>query len=195
MPPQNITAKDVLTAVRRKHRKDAVIREVVVDDPFHLVILNRWRLETNPARWEGKIHPSEVAPSIPDGWTPQDSPPKRRIDALIVESGMLTAVEIKISRADFKRDVEAKRRAWKLFTNRFVYATPKGLLQPHEIPEGCGLWEFDADAVNPRSVKSHGITVTKKAIVNHHPAALPGQVFVALAYRVSKYETIEERRS
>ncbi|WP_159601515.1 MmcB family DNA repair protein [Agromyces humi] len=196
MPSQLITAKQVLTAVRRKHHKDAVVREVVVDDPFHQAILNRWRLTGPSARfWDGKIDPAEVAPSIPEGWNPSDSVPQRRIDALIVTSRQLTAVEIKVTRSDFKRDSDEKRRAWRLYSHRFVYAVPRGLISPLEVPHGCGLWEFDVDQFDGRSPKRHGITTTKKAVVNPRPAPIPDQVFISLAHRVSKYETREERVS
>ncbi|MFE6967158.1 hypothetical protein ACFVAJ_18740 [Agromyces sp. NPDC057679] len=196
MPPQAVTAKDVLTAVRRKHAKDAVVREVVVDDPFHQAILNRWRLTGSSAEyWESRIDPAEVAPSIPDGWTPVDAVPQRRIDALIVTSRMLTAVEIKVTRADFRRDTDEKRRAWQLFSHRFVYAVPKGLVTPDEVPASCGLWEFDPELFDPRRPKQHGLTTTKKAVMNRAPAPLPDQVFISLAHRVSRYETKEERRA
>lgn len=193
MPPQTVTAKDVLTAIRRKHRKDAVVREVVVDDPFHQVIVNRWRLDSNPEYWTPRINPDEVAPFIPEGWSWKDAVPQRRIDAMIVESNQLTAIEIKVTRSDFKRDTEEKRRAWKLFSNRFIYAVPKGLIDVSEVPAGCGLWEFDPELVDLRRPRWHGIVATKKATINKNPAPLPRQVFVSLAYRVSNYETKEER--
>lgn len=52
----------------------------------------------------------------------------RRIDLLMLDSQKWTAIEIKISRSDFYRDTEEKRRAWKTHTHRFIYATPQGLI-------------------------------------------------------------------
>lgn len=57
-----------------------------------------------------------------------------------------TAHEIKISRADFKRDTHAKQRQARLFSDRFYYVTPVGLIRPEELPDWAGLIEF-ADGV------------------------------------------------
>ncbi len=54
-----------------------------------------------------------------------------------------TAYEIKVSRADFKRDTHQKQREARLWSDRFYYVTPKGLLKPEEIPDWAGLIEFD----------------------------------------------------
>src|SRR5690606_5615505 len=101
-----------------------------------------------------------------------------------------TAVEIKVSRADFRRETEEKRRAWRAITNRFVYAAPVGLISRDELPAGCGLWEFDPEAVG-RYRSQHGLTAAAKAKVNKEPRPLPQQVLTALAYRVSNYERKE----
>ncbi|BCH56044.1 hypothetical protein RvVAR031_36540 [Agrobacterium vitis] len=55
---------------------------------------------------------------------------------------LATAYEIKISRADFKRDTHGKQREARLFSDRFYYATPAGLLKPEEIPDWAGLIEI-----------------------------------------------------
>jgi len=106
------------------------------------------------------------------------SKPVRRIDALLRDTSGYTAIEIKVTRADFKRDTEEKRRAWKSHTRRFIYVTPKGLLNVSEIPAGCGLWEFDG----------YRLTVTKKATINKTPTPFPRAVFDTMLYRVSNYE-------
>ncbi|MGV1801525.1 MmcB family DNA repair protein [Agrobacterium vitis] len=54
---------------------------------------------------------------------------------------LATAYEIKISRADFKRDTHGKQREARLFSDRFYYVTPVGLLKPEEIPDWAGLIE------------------------------------------------------
>jgi hypothetical protein len=106
--------------------------------------------------------------------------PTRRIDGLLYESGRLTAIEIKVTRADFRNDTAEKRRAWMEHTHRFVYATPAGLVSPDEVPEGCGLWEVD-EATG--FVKSR-----KRAVIRKDPTPLPVHVLGAMLYRVSKYE-------
>lgn len=190
------TAKELLAALRRKHAADAVVREVVIDDSYEYAIRRRQQLDQadmyGPG-WASRLteryqsRGEEVAPFVPDGWTLQGSIPQRRIDALIIASTGLTAVEIKVTRADFRRDTDAKRRAWQSITNRFVYLTPKGLVSPDEVADGCGLWEFDPDAAGSYS-HQHGIKSVKRATVNKAPQPLPFQVTRALAYRVSRTE-------
>lgn len=53
-----------------------------------------------------------------------------------------TAYEIKISRADFRRDTHAKQREARLFSDRFYYVTPPGLLKVEEVPDWAGLIEI-----------------------------------------------------
>lgn len=54
-----------------------------------------------------------------------------------------TAYEIKVSRGDFKRDSHKKQREARLFSDRFFYVTPVGLVKPDEVPDWAGLLEFD----------------------------------------------------
>lgn len=73
-----------------------------------------------------------------------------RIDVFAMrfwESGIgpvRVAYEIKVSRADFLSEVRnpEKRRLAMEISNEFFFATPKGLLNPKEIPSGCGLIEL-----------------------------------------------------
>jgi hypothetical protein len=190
---EKITAGDILAAIRKKHSSDAVVREVVIDDPIEMGYYARASINASGGRWaeqsrawyerRGVVIPDE----IPEGWTHRSSITRRRIDAIILSSTGVTAVEIKVSRADFKRETEEKRRAWRAITNRFIYAAPVGLILPEEVPAGCGLWEFDAAASGPYR-SQHGLTVKVKARVNKEPDALPPQILTALAYRVSNYE-------
>ena len=175
------TASEILAAIRLAYPKCAVVREVSIVDPFEEAIYNRWRLEGTRARfWERyfREHGSPVANEVPEGWNPLTSKPVRRIDALLRDTSGYTAIEIKVTRADFKRDTVEKRRAWQSHTRRFIYVTPKGLLNVSEIPEGCGLWEFDG----------HRLTVAKKATINKTPTPFPRAVFDTMLYRVSNYE-------
>lgn len=52
-----------------------------------------------------------------------------------------TAYEIKVSRSDFKRDNPMKQRQARLFSDRFYYVAPRGLIKPDELPEWAGLLE------------------------------------------------------
>lgn len=191
-------AKELLAALRQKHSADAVVREVVIDDPFELAIRRRAEIE-NTRRWSGDEHAAKrlgryeaegkpVADEIPDGWDRRRSVPQRRIDALVFASTGITAVEIKVSRADFRRDTDEKRRAWRAVTNRFIYLVPTGLVTPAEVADGCGLWVFDPERFSDTNSWMHGITSVKRAVVNKAPDPLPLQVTRALAYRVSNHE-------
>lgn len=59
-----------------------------------------------------------------------------------------TAYEIKVSRADFRRDTAVKQREARLWSDRFYYVTPKGLLKSEEIPDWAGLMEFDGSRLS-----------------------------------------------
>lgn len=53
------------------------------------------------------------------------------------------AYEIKVSRADFLREIKApmKRRPGLCWSNEFYFVTPPGLVRPDEVPPECGLRE------------------------------------------------------
>lgn len=106
------------------------------------------------------------------------NPTLRRIDALMTQSKNKygeyprTAIEVKVSRADFRRESDEKRRQWQKVTHRFVYYVPKGLITPDEVPEGCGLWYWDNGIV----------TTAKKCAVQKRPEDLD-QDFLAYLIR------------
>lgn len=52
------------------------------------------------------------------------------------------AYEIKISRADFRRDTAIKQREARLFSDQFYYVTPAGLIRAEEVPDWAGLIEY-----------------------------------------------------
>ncbi|NCL73761.1 hypothetical protein [Rhodococcus sp. YH1] len=157
-----MNASDILDAIARKHRDCALIREVLVTDQ------DADRFASADA-WVAAGRPGKM---------PRFEPTARRIDGLLFNGGQIrTAIEVKISRADYQRENDAKRRPWIAVTNRFVYATPAGLLRPDEIPDGCGLWEVD-DAGR--------VTIARRARINRDPDPIPHQVLVALAYRLHR---------
>jgi hypothetical protein len=57
------------------------------------------------------------------------------------------AYEIKISRADYRRDHAFKQREARLFSDQFFYVTPAGLVKREEVPDWAGLIEFDGAAL------------------------------------------------
>lgn len=159
------TAAMILDAIARKHSDCALVREVLVTDPDadRFASADAWVAAGRPGRM------------------PRFEPTARRIDGLLFDGGQSrTAIEVKISRSDYLRETDAKRRVWRAITNRFVYATPAGLLRPDEIPYGCGLWEVD-DAGR--------VTIVKRAKSNRNPEPVPHQVLVALAYRLKRKGT------
>lgn len=75
---------------------------------------------------------------------------QRRIDMFVISSNSgneTTAYEIKVSRQDFKHDIDndLKQRGARLYSNYFYYVTPPGLLKPEEIPLWAGLRELNFD--------------------------------------------------
>lgn len=73
---------------------------------------------------------------------------ERYIDVWTIESNAskgctAQAYEIKVSRADFQRDVKQplKQRGARLFSDQFWFVAPPGLLRAEEIPDWAGLLE------------------------------------------------------
>lgn len=147
----------ILDAIRAKYPTTAIVPEITIED-FDLP-------DTREV--------TELS-FLPGSERPDGHKFSRRIDALMFDSLVRTAIEIKVSRADFLRDTYWKRRAWQNVTHRFIYAVPHDLdvMSPH----GCGLWKVSDDG---------SITVAKKAIVNRAPDFLPQTVVQRLAYRAA----------
>lgn len=51
------------------------------------------------------------------------------------------AYEIKVSRADFRRDSHKKQRGARLFSDRFWFIAPEGVIPHEEVPDWAGLME------------------------------------------------------
>ncbi len=91
------------------------------------------------------------------GW---DGVASRRIDLLKVETApsrghTATIHEIKISRADFRKDLKQpkKQRGARLFADFFYYVTPPGLIKPEEVPVWAGLIEIDPDKTGAQAIR------------------------------------------
>ena len=185
MSDQKLTAKDLLRALRLKYKDAAILAEVTLEDEEEAhrqrtfeVLHGRYR--NSSKKWYDKKGLSYNA-ELPEGYHPdQVSTTMRRIDALMVDGQVLTAIEVKISRADFFRDTDAKRAPWRRHTNRFVYLVPAGLVKPEEIPTGCGLWEYELGQ----------IMVKKRAVIEKNPVPFPPSMmryFIWRAFAAEKY--------
>jgi hypothetical protein len=109
----------------------------------------------------------------------------RVIDALLVQKQVRTAIEVKISRLDFRNDTDAKRRPWMEVTHRFVYVVPHGLIKPSEVPSNCGLWYIKR--LGPKKFK---VSVVKRATHNEEPKPLPEKIMTAIMHRATRQPRI-----
>ncbi len=176
---EKVTSKVLLSALRRKYPDAAILGEVTMEDEEEAHRARTAHALRSPyfKRWYTKKGLTYDA-VLPDDYDVSKSVPVRRIDALMFEGQTRTAVEIKISRADFFRETEAKRYPWVKHTDRFVYLVPKGLVKVEEVPEGCGLWEYTP----------HGIAVAKRAKVNKNVVPFPESMVRYFAWRAFSAE-------
>jgi hypothetical protein len=64
--------------------------------------------------------------------------------------------EVKISRADFQKDVmEGKYKSYLPFCNYLYFATPQGLVKKDEVPTGCGLLVYGDKDWNAVKAATH----------------------------------------
>ena len=85
----------------------------------------------------------------------------RSIDAQAINTwpsrGMeIVAIEIKVSRSDFQREMKdpSKAESGAAYADRIALATPKGLVAPEELPKGWGLIEVNGDGKGRWKVKA-----------------------------------------
>lgn len=156
-------AKEVMEAILRKHPDKAIVPEVLLNLDLSTMYDER-----------------EAWLSDPVNLTKE--PSARRIDALMFDGAQRTAIEVKVNKADVKRENNSKVLPWKKVTHRFIYAVPAGLIDPRNMAwvpacaHGCGIWWTHDDGT---------IEVVRKAIVNKYPEPLPQQIITALAYRAT----------
>ena len=111
---------------------------------------------------------------------------ERRIDLFVMnmfrsKNFLRVAYEIKVSRSDFFSDVGdmSKHEPIRNFCNEFWFATPRGVVKKEEIPEGCGLMEFDEGSRYAHFI----VRPTRKETI------APGWPFIAsICRRVQKEE-------
>lgn len=152
-----VTAQRIYDAVHR-HTNGAMVPEVVLGVPEYMG--------------------NEADPQMK---------PYRRIDALIFETLNRTAVEIKISMADLRRETPYKWWPWRNVTHRFIYAIPYGMCDQAEVISAtdnywAGVWGIHEDG---------RVEVLRRAKVHKHPEPLPQQVVQAMAYRIHKHHRTE----
>ena len=81
-----------------------------------------------------------------------------RVDFLAISPSPSTgnksiAYEIKVSRADFKRDTHKKQRGARLFSDLFYYIAPEGVIPHEDVPDWAGLIEVSWHAT--KRLKPH----------------------------------------
>lgn len=127
----------------------------------------------------------EVVLEVPEYIEPEGDPrmkPYRRIDGLMFETLTRTAVEIKVSMADLRRETPHKWWPWRNVTHRFIYAIPYGMCDWQEVIDAtgnywAGVWGIHEDG---------RVEVLRRAKVRKHPEPLPQQVVQAMAYRIHR---------
>ena len=187
MPVEKVTSKQLIEALRRKYPQLPILSEVTMEDEKE-AHRNRTAQAQRSVYYKRAYDKRGLSydAELPEGYDVTKSVTFRRIDALMWDSQQKTAVEVKISRADFFRDTDAKRDAWKRHTHRFVYLVPKGLIKLEELPLGCGLWEYE----------NGSITVTKKAIINKEVQDFPESMVRYFAWRAFDAENkLQGRRT
>lgn len=178
------TTKAIEAAIYRKflgYRSGfGVLREVSIDD---LAAQDEYRESAGIAagrRLTKRQKRSMAAPVV------------RRIDFLLMRISRGSrprhermALEVKVSKADFKRDTDEKRRAWFSVADRFAYVAPAGLISVDELPPGCGLLEYHADALFPSDELKWKKVAPKKT---EPPIPFDTQFFAYLFGRASRAE-------
>lgn len=151
-----MNADDILNALRKAWPTAAIVPELTISDEHELA----------------NLYAPEGHDSI-----------KRRIDALMIDKQIRTAIEIKVSKADAKRETWAKIRPWKRVTHRFLYAVPAGLIERSPVIDmSIGLvWVHDDCTIEWR----------RKCKINHAPEPLPGLVVENIARRASDYAKLK----
>lgn len=149
-----MNAEFILQSLMQKYNTAAFVPEVVVHDES----------------WRDLIIEGQKMPR-----------PTRRIDALMWDSLIRTAIEIKVSRADFMRDTWQKIDPWRRMCHRVYYAVPENLITIPElniqVGQDVGLWFVD---------ECGKVVVARKAKVHVTPNPIPQQIVQALAYRAQK---------
>lgn len=86
---------------------------------------------------------------------------QRKIDVLLVRNWAggkqrheRVAIEVKVTRADYRSETDLKRGPAEAAAHRCAYAAPAGLIDPATLPEGWGLIEVSEDGRTTWKVKA-----------------------------------------
>lgn len=132
MPKRKWTAVEVVDALREAF---GVTTSNLVQD--------EWSMFTEVPLRASRVDPVTGKP-IAGFWGSNE----RRIDVLLVRNWSggtgheRIGIEVKVSRADYRNEHEAKRQPVEQTAHRTVYATPAGLITPEELHPGWGLIEI-----------------------------------------------------
>ncbi|CAG9183787.1 hypothetical protein [Cupriavidus pampae] len=115
-------------------------REIQRRSPHHDLAsrLANWRRRSGRVTWEN----IELVVNLPAGGRAVVRPDVFSLVSTYDEKRIYPCVdEVKVSRADFLADVAKpeKRAGYAAVSDALYYVAPAGLIQPAEVPEGCGL--------------------------------------------------------
>jgi len=171
---EKVKAKDIVRCLARYYPRAAFVTELTLTDD---TVADAW-IALRAANI-GKDTVTEAQKTMCYKFVPRE----RRIDLLMYNSNTYTAIEIKVSYADFKRETEEKRRGWQSVTDRFIYVCPPNIIPVTEVPRGCGLWYVDVTAPWFEQVK-----IVKRATINKNRLPFPERLFKILMYRAMKVD-------
>lgn len=136
----------------------------------------------------------------------------------VMKSGMVNEYEIKLSRADFKKDFKkahkhpvylkiskgifketvpvfgGKSMRGVVYTspNFFYFVTPKNLIKPEELPEYAGLIEFDPENIYDIRTVSKAKQLHREPITNEHRASIKNKLMWRCWTAKEKVESLQE---
>lgn len=97
---------------------------------------------------------------------------QRTIDLWTIDPGPATgcrsvAYEVKVDRSDFLGDIRnpLKQRGARMFSDKFYYVTPEGLVKPEEVPVWAGLMEVYSPEQSWRGHMYDGVRLGLREVV------------------------------
>ena len=86
----------------------------------------------------------------------------------LTRNNYATEIEIKVSKADLKRDKEKRHQHKSILFKYFYFAVPAGLVNfaLEEIPERAGLFSVEKHETDPYALPWHSVTKIRKAKQN-----------------------------
>lgn len=119
------------------------------------------------------------------------------IDAFVMDAypsgGMYrTAFEVKVSRADFCREIRQpqKRREAMRYSNYFYFVAPSGMLKVEDIPIDCGLIDVSPAKLEKYNGNRYDLDVIVPA--THRDVPGPTWTFMAAALRCQMKGRVSE---